>query len=233
MPFANASSGMAWAGAAEADFGYGTTVQYSPNGDIVASGHGSRVMITDAYTHEEVQAFHVNFFIQSLVFSSDARFLIVGMESALPDTPATVVFEFIDGEYIRAKHTEDGENIDRISVSHDDGYFATSTEGGDIVEWEMNTGTGSILDVNRQYTSPHSGHITCLDHSSDGVHLLSGAEDGLIILWDRENQSVIDDWQIPAPVVDCGFSNNGLIMSWMGGGSLYMRNHDSTQSYFG
>ena len=223
MPLSIASSGMAWAGAAESEYGHGTAVQYSPNGEIVASGHATHVMISDAYTHEEIQSFHVNFFIQSLEFTSDGQYLLVGMESALPDTPATVVFELIDGEYIRAKHTEDGHNIDQISVSHDDSSFATSSENGDIIEWEINTGTGSILVVNRQYTARHSGHITCLDHSTDGAHLLSGGEDGMVILWDRENQSEIDHWEILAPVVDCGFSNDGTIMSWMGGGSLYMR----------
>ena len=233
MPLAAASSGMAWAGAAESEHGYGTTVQYSPSGDIIASGHGSIVMILDTYTHEEVQTFHVNFFIQSIEFSSDGHYLLIGMESALPNTPATVVFENIDGQYTRAKHTEDGQDIDKISISPDDGTFATSSENGDIVEWDINTGTGSILSINRQYASPHIGHITCLDHSSDGAHLLSGAEDGIIILWNRENQTEVNRWETNEPIADCGFSNDGDIMSWIGGGSLFMRNHDSTQSYFG
>ena len=228
-----ANSGLAWAGASESEHGYGNTVQYSPNGDILASGHSSTVMISDAYTHENIQTLNVDFFVESVSFSNDARYLLVGMESILPDTPATVVFELNNNQYERRMHTEDGINVNEISVSHDDSTFATVTEDGNIIEWEINNGTGSSLNINRQYSSLHSGEITCLDHSTDGVHLLSGGQDGKIILWDRENRSLVDDWDNGSPVNDCKFSNDGTKISWIGGGSLIMRNNDLTHSYYG
>ena len=42
-----------------------------------------------------------NFFVESIAFSSDAKYLLIGMESILPNTPATVVFELVDGLYER------------------------------------------------------------------------------------------------------------------------------------
>ena len=123
-PIVAATSGMAWAGAAESENGYGTAVAFSPNGDIVASGHESTVMITDAYTHEQIQSFYVDFYVEAIEFSSDAQYLIIGMVSNLPNTPATVVFELLEGEYVRAKHTEDGINVDRISISPDDNIWS-------------------------------------------------------------------------------------------------------------
>ena len=95
-PLVTATSGMAWAGAAESEHGFGTAVSFSPNGDIVASGHESTIMISDAYTHEIIQSFYVDFFVESIEFSSDAQYLLIGMVSNLPNTPATVVYEFED-----------------------------------------------------------------------------------------------------------------------------------------
>ena len=229
----SATSGMAWAGVAQSEHDFGTAVAFSPNGDIVASAHESTIMISDAYSHVNIQSFYVDFFVEAIDFTSDAQFLVIGMESNLPNTPATVVYQLIDGEYVRAKHTEDGENVDRISISPDDNTFATAIEDGGFVEWKMNTGSGSRLDIDRQYPNSHSGHITCLDHSMDGVHLLSGAEDGIVILWNRDSQSEVTRWETDAPISHCQFSHDGDIMSWISGGSLYLRNHDSTQSYYG
>ena len=224
---------MAWAGAAESDYGHGTAVAFSPNGDIIASGHESTIMISDAYSHERLQTFFVDFFVESIEFTSDAQFLLIGMVSTLPDTPATVVYENVEGDYERRKHTEDGINVDRISVSPNDNTFATAIEDGQFVEWEINTSSGTNLDINRQYPSAHSGHITCLDHSTDGIHLLSGATDGVVILWNRESLSEVARWESVNPISDCQFSHDGTIMAWIGGGSLSLRNHDSTQSYHG
>ena len=230
---ASATSGMGWAGASQSEYGYGTAVAYSPNGDIVASGHESTIMISDAYTHEVIQSFFVDFFVEEIEFSSDGNFLLIGMVSDLPNTPATVVFEYIDGEYVRAKHSEDGKNVDRISIAPDDATFATAIEDGSFVEWKIDIGSGSNLDIDRQYPASHTGHITCLDHSMDGTHILSGAVDGIVILWSRESLSEVTRWETNAPITHCEFSNDGSIMSWISGGSLYLRNHDSTQSYYG
>ena len=134
MPISTASSGMAWAGAAVSDNGHGSAVAISPNGDIVASAHESSIMISDAYTQLTLQTFYVDFFVESLHFTSDAQFLLIGMESTLPNTPATVVYEYTNGSYVRAKHTEDGINVNRISISSDDATFATPTEDGGFVE---------------------------------------------------------------------------------------------------
>ena len=232
-PLSGAYSGLAWAGAAQSDSVSGKTVTFSPSGNIVASGHSATVLLSNSTTHESIQTLYVDFFVQSIAFTSDEQFMIVGMESTLPNTPASIVFEWDGSEYVRTKHTEDGMNVDRISVSSDDLTFATATENGDIAEWKMDTGIGSTLDLDRQYLSPHAGHITCLDHSPDGQYLLSGAQDGIVILWERMNQTEINRWETSEPITDCGFSNDGSTMAWIGGGSLYLRNNDATQSYRG
>ena len=77
-PFSSAYSGLAWAGAAQADDGVGTTVTYGPSGEIVASGHAATVMISNSTTYETLQMLTVDFFVQSIKFTSDEHFMIVG-----------------------------------------------------------------------------------------------------------------------------------------------------------
>ena len=62
---------------------------------------------------------------------------------------------------------------------------------------------------------------------------MTGTTNGVVILWNRSDQIKINSWETNHPIVDCQFSNDGSTMSWIGGGSLYLRNHDTTQSYFG
>ena len=234
LPVSAGYSGLGWAGVAESEYTMGTAVSYSPNGDVLASGHKNSILITEAHTRAPVQEILVDFPIESIEFSSDASYMIVGMVSELPNTPGTVVFELdADGNYTRAKHTEDGKNVDAISVSTDDMLFATATEDGSIAEWHIDTGTGTNLDMDRLYPASHTGHINCIDHSHDGAHLLSGSDDGAVIIWNRENQTEVTRWETANPIMDCTFSPDGTTMAWIGGGALYLRNHDQTFSYSG
>ena len=91
VPYSSATSGLGWAGAVESEYTMGTAVTYSPNGDLLASGHKNAVLISDPLTQEVFQEFLVDFPILSLEFTSNASHLIIGMESELPNTPGTVV----------------------------------------------------------------------------------------------------------------------------------------------
>ena len=77
-PLSTAYSGLAWAGAAQTDSVSGKTVTFSPSGDMVASGHSATVLLSNSTTHESIQTLYVDFFVQSIAFTSDEKFLIVG-----------------------------------------------------------------------------------------------------------------------------------------------------------
>ena len=234
VPYSAANSGLGFAGVAESENTMGAVVKYSPDGDILASGHKNSILISDALTGNINQEFLVDFSVESIEFTSDAAFLIIGMESELPNTPGTVVFERNeDGQYSRSMHTEDGINVDEISISHDNLFFATATESGAITEWHVNLGSGSNLQVNRSYPEIHTSRINCIDHSNNGAHLLSGGDDGTVILWDRSNQTEVTRWDTVEPINDCTFSPDGTKMTWISGGSLFIRNYDQTYSYSG
>ena len=231
VPLVQASSGMSWAGSIESEAGFSTAVDYSENGSIFASAHGISVYIVDTSSVEIIQTLTMDFAVESVEFSSDSRFLVVGMTSLLSNTPATVVFEYNGFEYVRGKHTEDGINVDMISIAPSDLMFATVSESGDIIEWDISDGPGNTLYDMHTYQTGNANEITCIDHSLDGKYLLSGDDTGTVILWNRTTQQEEIRWDNSAGITDCSFSIAGEEIIWIGGGSLYIRNFDETFSY--
>jgi WD40 repeat protein len=235
LPTALASSGLAWSGAVDisSQTGSGAVVEFSHDGSMIASGHGSQVMIIDTASRTEIQRIVVDFTVESFAFSSDDSRLIIGMASVLLNTPAAVVYEAGDSGFSRARHTEDGIHVNQISIAPDDSTFAIANENGGVTEWSVDEGTIDSLARDRDYPAAHTGEVTCIDHSTDGIHLLAAGEGGFVILWNRSDQIEIARWETAAPVQDCTFSHDGTLMVWMSDASLYIRNHDETFSYQG
>jgi WD40 repeat protein len=233
LPIASASSGLAWSSGVEisSQTDSGAIVEFSHDGSIIASGHGSQVMIIDTASRTEIQRIVVDFTVESIAFSSDDSRLIIGMASVLLNTPAAVVYEAGDSGFSRARHTEDGIHVNQISISSDDSTFAIANENGGVTEWSIGEGTVDSLASDRDYPATHTGEVTCIDHSTDGTHLLTAGEGGLVILWNRSDQIEVERWETADPVRDCTFSHDGSLMVWMSGASLYIRNHDATFSY--
>ena len=234
-PICGTASAWPWVGTTEIGSGTdnGRAVAFSNDGRILVSAHGRHVMVLDATSREEIHQFTVNYAVEAFAFSSNDTRLVIGMESRHTSTPAAVVYEIDEGIFTRARHTEDGQYVDRVSIAPDDAAFAIANEDGGITEWRMNEGTGDALGVDRSYPTTHAGAITCLDHSLDGAHLLSGAEDGAVILWNRSDQTQLKRWNLTAAVDDCTFSHDGSFMTWMSNGVLFLRNHDATFSFRG
>ncbi|HIF04631.1 MAG TPA: WD40 repeat domain-containing protein, partial [Candidatus Poseidoniales archaeon] len=185
LPTASASSGLAWSGTIDisSQTDSGAIVEFSHDGSIIASGHGSEVMIIDTASRTEIQRIVVDFTVESFAFSSDDSRLIIGMASVLLNTPAAVVYEAGDSGFSRARHTEDGIHVNQISIAPDDSTFAIANENGGVTEWSVDEGTVDSLARDRDYPATHTGEVTCIDHSTDGTHLLTAGEGGLVILW--------------------------------------------------
>ena len=231
VPLVQATSGMSWAGSVESEVGFSTSIDYNENGTIFASSHGLSVYIVDSGSMDIIQILTLDFLVESVEFSSDSKYLIVGMSSSQPNTPATVVFEHNGMEYVRDNHTEDGINVDVISVDPTDSLFATASETNDIIEWDISDGPGTTLYAVNTYQTAISERVNCIDHSHDGMYLLTGGESGSVIIWNRSTQQEVVRWNNSDPVEDCTFSNSGHQITWVGGGSLYIRNYDETFSY--
>ncbi len=230
-----AHANMTWIGAVDsnASIDSGGNVAYSNNGAILVSAHQDELYFYNPVTNDLLPyTITVDYPIHSLQFSNDDRYIIVGMESKLSNTPATVVLELIDGKYTRLKHTENGENIDALSFAPDNDVFATSNEQNGITEWSISNGIGSTAATHQQYPVTHTGNITCFDHTLDGDFLLSGGEDGIVILWNRSDGSEHTRWEEGSPIFDCHVSDDGTMLAWMIEGSLHIRNYDQFISYY-
>ncbi|MDP6906640.1 MAG: WD40 repeat domain-containing protein, partial [Candidatus Thalassarchaeaceae archaeon] len=230
IPASASASTLVWTGSTEISTGdgLGYVVQYSNSGNILASSHHNELMFIDPVTLIEEYHMSLDWTIEALTFSENDQYLVVGMESLLPNTPATVVLQLVEGKYQRMKHSEDGINVDRLSFAPDGVVYSSVTEDNSITEWSILNGTFDLVGIDRSYPVAHDGAITCMDHSLNSEHILTGAEDGLVILWNRSDQTIFKDWNIGSPVKDCSFSHDGSMMSWLSDTSISIRNYDET-----
>jgi len=226
---------LSWVGAIEtgSSNNEGSIVTFSNDGTILASSHYDEIFFINAYTNILLPySIELDYKIESLEFSNDDRYLLAGMESKLSNTPATVVLELIDGKYTRLKHTEDGVHVAALSFDAGNDIFATPNEANGITEWSISNGVGSTASLWGEYPSTHTSNITCLDHTLDGKFLLSGSEDGVVILWNRSDWTEQLRWEENHPVFDCHVSDDGSKLAWLIEGSMHIRNYDEFISYY-
>jgi len=202
----------------------GAAVAASPDGELIASSHYDALVIVD--THRRIAVYSATMIdvIYGLQFSANSQYLLVGLESELPSTPALIVLRVSDWEKVH--WSEEGGDISAIAITQDDSAYAIPNEDGGFTEWSME---GSALI--RTHPDGHSGPIVCISYSSDGSRILSGSVDGAVIVRWRENSTVVDEWTAPPGLSDCTFSVDSSYIVWSSGDSIWVRHHSEGNPY--
>ncbi len=213
-------AGYGWAGGVENPIGasIGTAVAASPDGLYIASSHHDSLVIVDAHLRVTVYSTTIGDVISELEFSHNSQYLLVGLESVLPNSPALIVVRVSDWEQLH--FSEDGSSVSSIALNHDDTTYAIPNENGGFTEWSMEDST-----VIRTHPAGHSGTVSCISYSSDSSRILSGSSDGAVIVRWRGNSTVIEEWSAPSGVSSCAFSVDSSYMAWASGDSLWVRHH--------
>lgn len=213
-------AGYGWAGGVVNPIGasIGTAVAASPDGELIASSHHDSLVIVDTHRRVAVYSTTMMDVITGLEFSPNSQYLLVGLESVLPSTPALIVLQVSDWQQVH--FNEDGRSVSAIAVNHDDTTYAIPNEDGGFTEWSMED--SSFI---RTHSTGHSGTISCISYSSDSSRILSGSSDGVVIVRWRGNSTVIEEWSAPSGISDCSFSVDSSYMAWTSGSSLWVRHH--------
>ena len=90
-----------------------------------------------------------------------------------------------------------------------------------VIEYELTTGN----ELSR-FSGGHTGRVTCISHSPDGGQLLTGGEDGVVNLWDRNGSSIAKYWPADDPISDCAISPDGEWIVWTSGPLMQIRRLD-------
>jgi WD40 repeat protein/energy-coupling factor transporter ATP-binding protein EcfA2 len=216
------SSGSAPSGDASAI----SSVAFSPNGQIVASGSGEGTELWDAVTGQLIgpplTTYHPSA-ISSVAFSPNGRTLISGADNGVEFWDPAIEWQ------IGAPLTESRPRpIYSVAFSPEGSALASGGSDGAIQFW--NTATGR--QIGPALTAHGSGSIDNVTFSPDDRILASGSEDGAVRLWSTATRRLIStllkdppagpsaegDSTFPAPSV--AFGPNGRILATSGPGSM-------------
>ncbi|MCH2349131.1 MAG: WD40 repeat domain-containing protein, partial [Candidatus Poseidoniales archaeon] len=223
LPVASAqtTSGFGYSGGltSPAVTGLSTVVAWSYDGSLLAISYYDEVVITTVDSRRTLVTLTLEWEVRSLEFSDDDSHLVIGLSSPYRSTIAVAVFE--TGGWSRISFTEEGSDVDSVSILPGGMLFAVSDGDGGVIEYELTTGNEL-----RRFSGGHTGRVTCISHSPDGGQLLTGGEDGVVNLWDRNGPSIEKYWPADDPISDCAISPDGEWIVWTSGSLMQVRKLD-------
>lgn len=216
---ADANNHFAYSGAVDSPYSNSGsfTLAYSNDGSFVAVGFHRSVGIFETSSRTYVRNIDVGDGVRSIAFSGDDSIMFVGLESPMMETVAVALFHTDDWQ--RFGVVDDGLEVDSISTLESEQMFAAANEVNGVNEYQYDNPAHSYAT----YDGVHTSRATCVDYSPSGDHLLTGSEDGSIVVWNRVNQTVHLSWLSDDPIEDCGFSSSGDTVRWITASIMQVR----------
>lgn len=198
-----------------------SSLAFSPNGDILASGsNGGRIILWDTNSEQTYARMVINQHranpgegmispVNSLAFSPDGTLL------ASADGYNIVLWKANDQQYIGELNREEGQSnmpyeTNAMEYSPDGRLIVSGGFDGILLIWDV---VGQqILTTS---TVGHSGSINSLAFSPSGDILASAGDDGRIIVWDTSNWQSIREFahNLGYPVRSIAFDDDGSLLA--------------------
>lgn len=216
---ADANNHFAYSGAVDSPYSNSGsfTLTYSNDGSFVAVGFHRSVGIFETSSRTFLRNIDVGDGVRSIAFSGDDSIMFVGLESPMLETVAVALFHTDDWQ--RFGVVDDGLEVDSISTLESEQMFAAANEVKGVNEYQYDNPAHSSAT----YDGVHTSRATCVDYSPSGDHLLTGSEDGSIVVWNRVDQTVHLSWLSDDPIEDCGFSASGDTVTWITASIMQVR----------
>lgn len=182
-----------------------SSVAFSPNGRLLASGSGSTVLvwnISDGTQHLRLQGHSRS--VWSVAFSPDGHLLASG------SSDSTVrLWNVSDGtERKKLQESKQIFSVMSIAFSPDGRFLASGSFDGSLRLWNVNDGTKYLQLPN------HSSWISSVTFSPNGHLLASGYYNGLVVLWDISDGTEQLRWKkYSNKVLNVAFSPDGHLLA--------------------
>ncbi len=196
-------------------------MSFSPDGDILASGHyGGIIKLWNTETGEQIRIFdnRSNYSEREIVdFSPDGNIVVSGNASGGITWWSVEKGEEIHSD-IRSGH-DGGNPVSSVEFSPDGNILASGGEDGTIKLWSVGTGNEIIT------LRGHDDVVHSISFSPHGKVLASSSNDGTIKLWNLEkgrgidiigrgNESrITESFNLDGNVLAL-VSNDGTVMLW-------------------
>ncbi len=155
-------------------------VEFSPDGDILATAHGSRehaeqqLRLWDVRARKLIRSLPGD--AASIAFSQDGAWIATASRSE----PTIVLWDVETGRRVRT-YDKGGGTAFGVAFSPDGSLLAAGGRDNSVRIWQTATG--------RQVAAlaGHEKYVTSVDFSVNGWLLASGSADGTVRLWDVRN----------------------------------------------
>lgn len=204
---------------------------YSPDGTVLVVGDANGdVNLLDADGLEPVVApHHLDASVVHVGVGPDNRtaFALTSAEPAgLFWSSWPSAWTLMDLEAGAVTHAGDLDFFGNVGVMSPDGDRAviTGLEGGEVLVLDLTTG-----EPVRPFVVAHQGNVSMVAFSRDGSRLVTGAEDGSVVLWDTGTATQLARVSLPTlGHASAGFRPDGSILLVPGGAepALYVWDPD-------
>ena len=201
----------------------GNHIAFSPDGRLLASASGDKLMVWDVATGQPVGRPFPSHddAVFAIAFSPDGRTIATGSRSDKNLRFWNMETRGPDGEPL----TVHGGSAITLAISPDGRTLATGGGDKQIVLWNLAT-----REPIGEPLAGHTSNVESLDFSRDGRTLASGSWDGTVILWDVGTRTALGPplsvkdslGQSFGQVEGVAFSPDGRLLAAGGGGGAVL-----------
>ncbi|KDN44163.1 hypothetical protein RSAG8_05636, partial [Rhizoctonia solani AG-8 WAC10335] len=226
MCVCNAQSGEVVLGPLQTDQEGVCCIAYSPNGNLIATGHNPKLNLWDAQTGDKVLGPLVGLkgATSSVQFSPDGTRLVA---SSWDKDTHIVVWDVSDGTNVFGSLNGHTSWVHSVSYSPNGALIASGSRDTTIIVWDAYTGTKVLGPL-----VGHSLWVHSVNFSPNSTRLVSGSRDRTIRIWDVQTGEMVFNFPHghEDSIISVAYSPDGTrILSLCYDGSVRIHDARSTE----